>query len=138
MKKWFTFAMLCMVLNGMVVIFQKYLSVLNLGSFVNLFLGISYFIGFIACLTIIIVKKYPIKALTVLYGFIGGILSYSGSYLYIKLLGVFPSSLIVPVFSIGGVIVVTIGSVVIFKEKITKRMIATIAVGILAVAFLCI
>jgi uncharacterized membrane protein len=138
MKKWFTFAMLCIVLNGMVVIFQKYLSVLNLGSFVNLFLGISYFIGFIACLTIIIVKKYPIKALTVLYGFIGGILSYSGSYLYIKLLGVFPSSLIVPVFSIGGVIVVTIGSVVIFKEKITKRMIATIAVGILAVAFLCI
>lgn len=138
MKKWFTFAIFCMLLNGMVLIFQKYVTFLSLDSFIDLYLGLSYLIGAAVCIAIVAVKKYPIRVLTVLYGFIGGVLSYIGSFLYVKLMGVFPSSLIVPVFSIGAIIVNAIGSVVIFKEKITKRMKAAIAIGILAVAFLCI
>lgn len=51
-------------------------------------------------------------------------------------MGVFPSSLIVPLFSCGSIIMVTIGSAAIFKEKITKRMVVALAVGILAVAAL--
>lgn len=138
MKKWIMFSFLCMVFSGIVVIIQKYVTVLNLDSFIDLYLGISYFIGFIACLIAVVAKKYPIGAKTILYGLIGGILSYSGSYLYIKLMGIFPSSLIVPVISIGVIVIVTIGSFIIFKEKLTRKMMAAIAVGILAVAFLCI
>jgi len=138
MKKWFTFAFLSMLLNGIVLVFQKYVTILNFGSFIDHYLGLCYLIGSIASAIIVVKKKYPIKLLTVLYGLAGGILSYTGSYLYVKLMGVFTSSLIVPVFSIGGIVFTAIGSVIIFNEKITKKMKAAMAVGILAVAFLCI
>jgi drug/metabolite transporter (DMT)-like permease len=136
MKKWVISAFVSMMLSGIVVIFQKYVTILKMDAYINIYLGISYFIGFAACLAIVVIKRYPVRVKTLIYGLAGGFLSYLGSYLYIVLMGVFPSSLIVPVFSCGSIIMVTIGSAVIFKEKISKRMVAALVVGILAVAAL--
>ncbi len=138
MKKWTIFAFMCMTLNGMVLIFQRYVTILKLDSYINIYLGITYLMGFAVCLAIILAKRYPVKIKTMAYGLAGGILSYLGSYLYTALMGIFPSSFIIPLFSIGSIITVTIGSVVIFKEKIQKRMVAALFVGILSVTFLCI
>lgn len=138
MKKWFTYSLITMMLSGVGYIFQKYISILKLDAYINIYLGISYFIGFSVCLFIVILKKYQVRIQTLAYGLAGGILSYLGSYLYIVYIGVFPSTLIIPLFNCGSIIMVTIGSVIFFKEKIGKRQVFILAVGILAVAALCI
>lgn len=138
MKKWPVFALFSMVLGGIVVILQKYVTVLNMESYISIFLGIAYFIGFSLCLAIVVIKKYPVRVRTLLYGLEGGLLSYLGSYMYVVLIGIFPSSLIVPLYSLGSIITVTIGSSLIFGEKIKSRQRAVLAVGFLAVAALCI
>jgi drug/metabolite transporter (DMT)-like permease len=138
MKKWVIFAFICMMLNGIVLIFQKYITILKMDAYISMYLGISYFIGFAACLATVVIKRYPVRIPTVIYGLAGGLLSYLGSYIYILLMGVFPSSLIIPLFSCGSIFMVTIGSAAIFKEKIEKRMVIALAVGILAVAALSI
>lgn len=138
MKKWTLFAFTCMTLNGAVLICQKYVTFLNFDSFIGIYLGISYFIGFAACIAAIWFKRHTFSKKAFIYGLSAGLLSYVGSYVYIELMGVFPTALVIPLVSIGSIISITIGSVLIFKEKIRKRMIAAILTGILAVAFLCI
>lgn len=124
-----------------ILCFSSFTLIVNksrLDAYINLYLGISYFIGFAMCLIIIVIRGHAIKARALLYGLAGGILSYVGSYLYIRLMGVFPSALIVPLFSCGSIVLVTLCSVVIFREKISRRLITALFVGVMAVAALCI
>lgn len=138
MKKWAIFAFMSMVLNGIVIIFQKYVSFLKMDAYIDVYLGISYLIGFAMCLSVIIARKYAVKVPDLSYGLAGGILSYTGSYLYIMLMGVFPSTLLVPLFSCGSIILVTLCSVTLYKERLGKRQILALLTGLAAVTALCI
>jgi len=138
MKKWPVFAFLSMILSGIVVIFQKYVTVLQFDNFISHYLGISYLFGFFVCVAVVLIRKYRVDVRTVVYGAVGGIFSFLGSYLYIAQMGVFPAYIVIPIFSFGIIVAVSVGSALIFREKLERRQYFALAVGLLAVVALSI
>ena len=69
-------------------------------------------------------------------GILAGIPNYCSSYFLLKALLALPAALVYPVFSVGAILLVTIGGAVFFREKLGKRQYAGLALILCALVLL--
>ena len=79
-------------------------------------------------------KKIRIAELTA--GIVAGIPNYFSSYFLLQALLKLPASLVYPVFSVGVILLVTLGSAVFFREKLGRRQYAGLALILCALVLL--
>ncbi len=81
-------------------------------------------------------KNATIRGSHILAGFIVGVPNLFSSYFLIMSLNTVKAAVAFPVFSAGGIALITIGSRALFKEKLTKKMYAAILLTAVAVVFI--
>jgi drug/metabolite transporter (DMT)-like permease len=98
-------------------IFQNYTILI----YKELFLFIIFFTAFILSLYITIKKNRKITKFDILIGLLVGLPNLFSSYFLILALDRVPTSLAFPIYSAGSIVFISFGSVILFKEKISKK-----------------
>ena len=138
-KKWLLFCGLCFVSTGMIGILQK----VHQSSAHKEETAVFLLAGFICSLiyslamskrfgaTLKFNAKYHVLAI------VCGLCTFANHYLNLILSGIVPSQIFFPLVNALPMILIIIMSVVIFKEKITKRQIIGIVGGIASLGCIC-
>jgi len=105
----------------------------------NIFLFIVFFVAFLCSLSFAILSKKNSERhlkYDVLMGFSVGIPNLLSSYFLINALATVPATIAFPVYSSGSIVVVTLGSVLFFKEKLAPRTLIGIGITVLALVLI--
>lgn len=116
--------------NAMSKVFETYGSSALSGQFLMYIFLFAFLIAAIMC----IVQKKPAVLPEILWGIIIGIPNYYCSRFLLFSLSSVPSFVAYPVYSVGGIILVTVAGMVCFHEKLSKRKL--ISLGVIAAALL--
>lgn len=138
-KHWFLFCLLSIVSTGMIGILQK----IHQGSIHGDETGIFLLAAFLcsSVYSFAAAKKYKASIkFNVKYSalaLIVGLCCFANHYLNLILSGKIPSQIFFPLVNAAPMILTIIMSVVVFKEKITKKQLAGIVGGIASLACIC-
>ncbi|MGB3367779.1 MAG: SMR family transporter [Acidaminobacteraceae bacterium] len=98
-------------------IYQKY----ALNQYKDVFLFVIFFVAFIISVAYTFKMKSKVTKKDIYTGFIVGIPNLFSSYFIILALDTLKTSVVFPLFSAGSIVLINIGGVLIFKEKIPKK-----------------
>lgn len=132
MNKWIVMAFCAMFLNGAVLTMQKCVPV----AFTNQFLALVFVVGGAICWATVFVLRKSLKIADVALGAATGVVSYIGNVFLIKSLSMGSASLVFPIVFGTSMVVVTLVSVIGFREKLSPRGICAVIVGIISVVVL--
>ncbi|MBU3110201.1 SMR family transporter [Clostridium lacusfryxellense] len=113
-------------------LFQQY----ALAEYKNVFLFFIFVMAFILSLYFVIKSKAKVTKKDLIVGFLVGIPNLFSSYFLIMALSFMPTSIAFPVYSAGSIIFISLGEVLLFKEKISKKNKAAILLVILALVLI--
>lgn len=109
-------------------IYQKY----ALNDFKDVFLFSIFFVAFLISIFYTLRDKGEIRKKDILTGFAVGIPNLFSSYFLILSLDTLKTSVAFPVFSAGSIVLINLGGVLIFKEKIVRKNKFAIVLTIIA------
>lgn len=109
-------------------LFQQYARV----EYKNVFLFFIFLVAFFLSLYFVISSKQKIMKRDLIVGFLVGIPNLFSSYFLIMALGFMPTSVAFPIYSAGSIIFISLGEVLIYKEKLSKKNRVAILIVILA------
>ena len=138
-KKWLIFCALAFVLQGSIGILQK----IHQSSEHKDEIGGFLFVAFICSIVYSHFRaKKGFKALNFnrklfIFAPICGLCTFLMNFLNLRLSGLLPSQIFFPVVNGSAIILSSVMSVIIFKEKLTKRQIMGLCGGILSLIFIC-
>jgi len=82
-------------------------------------------------------KRTTFTGIDYSFALICGVCTFTMNFINLKLSGILPSQLFFPLVNGGSILLTSIVSVVIFKEKLNKRQVVGIGGGLLALILLC-
>lgn len=138
-RRWLIFCTLAFVLQGSVGVLQK----IHQSSSHKGEIGGFLFVAFICS---IVYSHFSAKAgfkdlgfnrKLFIFALICGLCTFLMNFLNLKLSGLLPSQLFFPVVNGSAIILSSVMSVIIFKEKLTKRQIVGLCGGILSLVAIC-
>lgn len=100
------------------------------------FLFYIFFVAFVLCLVLAVVKRQKYCLWDALFGLFIGIPNYFSSRFLLMSLSSVPAVIAYPTFSAGTIILTALTGALLFKEAFTKRKITALAVILIALAFL--
>lgn len=138
-KKWALFVILAFVMQGTIGVLQKVHQSSEHKGELSGFL----FVAFICSLLYSRIRaKKSFRELNfgkkhIIFAVVCGICTYLMNYLNLKLSGLLPSQLFFPLVNGSAIVLSSLSSVLIFKEKITKRQLVGLIGGILSLIAIC-
>ena len=138
-KLWFLYCSLAFVLQGSIGILQK----VHQSSEYKSEAGGFLFIAFICSLLYSSLRaKRSYRELGfgkkhVIFSVVAGLCIFAMNYLNLKLSGILPSQLFFPVVNGSAIVLSTLASVFLFKEKLSKKQIIGLCGGFLALIAIC-
>ena len=109
-------------------LFQQYAQ----AEYKNVFLFITFVVAFFLSLYFVIKSKQKISYQDLIVGFLVGIPNLFSSYFLIMALEFMPTSVAFPIYSAGSIIFISLGEVLIYKERLSKRNKVAILIVIIA------
>lgn len=140
-QKWFLLAVICFLTNGCLAVCQQFFGRTTLHNEGISFVAWSYlFATFISFVLYIIILKCKRKKVSVgikpgawIYGSCVGVILGVFQLLNTKAIAVLDAGLLFPVYNCGTLILTTVSGVFFFKDKLTRKQIVSIIVGILGI-----
>jgi drug/metabolite transporter (DMT)-like permease len=106
------------------------------GQWDNQFLLYTFIMAFILCTILLVKSGKKIRPSDMLYGIALGVPNYMSSLFELKALNKIPAFIVFPSVSICTILVVSLFSMVVFKEKITKKQVISILIIMIALVLL--
>ena len=138
-KKWLLFCILAFLFQGAIGVIQKIHQTSTYKTEVSGFLFIAF-----ACAILFCAfgcrgseEKIPLDKKTVLIGLICGGCTFGMNYINLKLSGVLPSQLFFPLINGSAIILSSVMSVLIFKERLFGRQTIGLIGGIISLIAIC-
>jgi len=138
-KRWVIFCLLAFIFQGSIGVLQK----IHQSSVHKDETGAFLFVAFICSLLYSHLRaKKKFKELNftkkhLVFALICGICTFGMNFLNLRLSGLLPSQIFFPVINGSAIILSSVMSVIIFKEKLTKRQIMGLCGGILSLISIC-
>lgn len=118
--------------DGMSKIFEE----LGNGALSSQFLLYTFFVALILCALLAAGKKQKPGKWELLYGMLIGVPNYYSSGFLLQSLQTVPGVVAYPVYSVAGILLVTLAGVLLFREKLEKRQWAALAIILAALVLL--
>lgn len=138
-KKWLIYCTCAFLAQGFIGVLQKIHQSSPYKSETNGFLLVAFAVSFIY--TRIIVREKVHKNLLskklILLAVLIGVCSYANNFINLKLSGMLPSQLFFPLINGSSIVLSSVFSVLIFKEKLTKVQFIGLCGGILSLIAIC-
>lgn len=133
--EWFVYAVIAMLLQGVLVFFIKLLSP-NFSSVFLLFM--QYTGGLISVLFYVLIRKFKLRISRheLCLALLSGFLVSTGLSFYYTAIKLAPVSIVSPLQSVGIILMQGVLGVAFLKEKVTRRVIAGIVCSVLCIIFL--
>lgn len=132
-KSWL---IIMLVVSGASGLLTKIFQHTGNGQWDNQFLLYTFTIAFILCTLLLIKSGKRIRFTDILYGIALGLPNYMSCRFELKALNQVPAFIVFPSESICTILVVSLFSMVIFKEKITKKQVISILIIMAALVLL--
>ncbi len=138
-KKWFLFCLLAFLFQGTVGVLQKIHQTSVHKTEVSGFL----FIAFICAIVFCFLRnrgcdqKITLDKKTVFIGLICGGCTFGMNYINLKLSGLLPSQLFFPLVNGSAIVLSSLMSIILFKERLSKRQTIGLVGGILSLIAIC-
>lgn len=113
-------------------IFQKY----ALNAYKDVFLFAVFFVAFLISLTYTRLKKSPVTKRDLILGLAVGIPNLFSSYFLILALDTITTSVAFPIYSAGSIVLINLGSLLIYKEHIQNKNKIAIALTLVALVLI--
>lgn len=138
-KKWFLFCLLAFLFQGTVGALQKIHQSSIHKSEVSGFLFISFICAIVFCILRNkgFDKTISLSKQTIFIGLICGGCTFGMNYINLKLSGILPSQLFFPLVNGSAIVLSSIMSVILFKEKLSKRQTIGLVGGIISLIAIC-
>lgn len=139
-KKWFLFALLAFITQGLIGVLQKVHQTSNYKNEAAGFLFITFIIAYLfnRLRVKVKVKELNFKKRYFLFAVICSLCTFCMNYLNLKLAGLIPSQIFFPVVNGGSMVLNQIMAVVLFKERPTTKQVIGIVGGLCALIAICI
>lgn len=139
-KKWLLYCILAFVSIGMVGVIQKIHQSSAYKSEVSGFLFIAFICAIIFCFfrSRSCEQKLILDKKLILIGLICGGCTFGMNYINLKLSGLLPSQLFFPLVNGSTIVLSSLFSVIVFKEKLSKRQTIGLVGGIVSLIAICI
>lgn len=122
-KSWL---IIMLVVSGASGLLTKIFQYTGNGQWDNQFLLYTFSMAFVLCAILLVKSGKKIRLADLLYGIALGLPNYMSSRFELKALNQIPAFIVFPSESICTILVVSLFSMVIFKEKITKKQVISI------------
>ena len=138
-KKWFLFCGLAFIFFGAIGVVQK----IHQSSAHKTEISGFLFVAFVCAIVFCLIRnagcreKIRLDKKTVAAGLICGGCTFGMNYLNLRLSGMLPSQLIFPLINGSTIVLSSVMSVVLFKEKLLKRQTVGLVGGILSLVGIC-
>lgn len=123
-------------LGGFADFTSKIYQVHGLEKFQTLFIFFTFLFSLIGTGLFMVFKDRRIKRTDLIFGFLAGIPSQLISLFLLRSLTTIPAFVVFPLYSVGVILVVNVINLLFFKEKLSRRQFAAIALIIVAVVLL--
>lgn len=138
-KKWIIFVILAFLMQGAIGVLQKVHQTSEYKSELSGFLFVAFTCSLLYSR---IMAKRSFKELDfgkkhVIFAVVCGICTYLMNYLNLKLSGLLPTQLFFPLVNGSAIVLSSLSSVLIFKEKISRRQLVGLVGGIFALVAIC-
>ncbi len=139
-KGWIIYSALAFIFQGMIGVVQKIHQSSAYKNELFVFLATSFLFSFIFSGILAKREKSSLKMGKKQYAFaiICGICTFIMNFLNLKLSGIMPGQIFFPLVNGGSIILTSMVSIAVFKEKITKRQALGIAGGLISLLLICI
>ena len=139
-KRWFLYCSIAFVLMGSIGVLQKIHQTSIHKNELNAFLFVSFICSFIFSKIRIKEKSKnsELNKKSIALAIVCGFCTYSMNFLNLKLSGMLPSQLFFPLINGSAIILSSFMSVIIFKEKLSKKQLIGLCGGILSLIAICI
>ena len=138
-KKWLLFCILAFLFQGAIGVIQKIHQTSTYKTEVSGFL----FIAFVCAILFCVFRsrgseaKISLDKKAVLIGLICGGCTFGMNYINLKLSGILPSQLFFPLINGSAIVLSSIASVIIFKERLSKKQTIGLIGGIISLIAIC-
>ena len=102
----------------------------------NQYLFLGFFFAAVLTVVMLIIKKEKIRFFDILFGVLVGIPNYFVSRFLLKALISIPAFIVYPSYSVGTVVLITVTSLALFKEKLRKNQVVGIVLILAALVLL--
>lgn len=109
-------------------LFQKY----ALTEYKDIFLFVIFVLAFFLSIYFLIKSRQKIVKKDLIVGFLVGIPNLFSSYFLIMALSFMPTSIVFPIYSAGSIIFISLGEMILYKQKLSKQNKVAIVLVILA------
>jgi len=139
-KKWFSFCVLAFLFQGSIGVLQKIHQFSEYKGELNGFL----FVAFICSLVYSRIRtgksyrELGFRKKHIMFAIVCGVCTYIMNFLNLKLSGLLPSQLFFPLVNGSAIVLSSLMSVLIFKEKLSKKQLIGLCGGILSLIGICI
>ena len=138
-KSWGIYCLLTFILMGSIGIIQKIHQTSSHKSEISGFLFVSFFISLIISgLRVKDKKNFKDKKNLIPLAMICGVCTFTMNFLNLKLSGLLPSQLFFPLVNGSAIVLSSVMSAVLFKERLSKRQTVGLIGGILSLIGICI
>lgn len=124
------------ILGGMAEFSNKIYQKYALADYKDIFLFATFFVAFLVSLFYTVKRKEKITKKDIVIGFVVGIPNLFSSYFLILSLATVKTSVAFPIYSAGSIILINLGGILIFKEKITRKNQLAILLTIIALVLI--
>lgn len=137
--RWFIFSLLAFVLQGTIGVLQKIHQSSAYKSETGGFLCVCFICAFVFCFIRSKGDIHPFKLGrgTLIIGLVCGACTFAMNFINLKLSGLLPSQLFFPLVNGSSIVLSSLVSLVLFKEKITLKQQIGLVGGILALIAIC-
>jgi drug/metabolite transporter (DMT)-like permease len=143
--RWFVFAMTAFFCTGFIGVMQKWHQNSLFKNELDGFLVIAFAISTLYSLCMVFIEKRKsgkgvkeeINPLLIVFMIIAGICSAANNKINLYLSGIMDSAVFFPVVNGGGLVLASLASYIVFKEKLSLKKWIGILIGIVAVLLLC-
>ncbi len=138
-KKWFLFCALAFIFQGTIGVLQKIHQSSSHKAETGGFLFTSFLVAIVFCFirNKDSSQKIRLDRKTVFIGLICGGCTFGMNYINLKLSGLLPSQLFFPLINGSAIVLSSVMSVIIFKERLSKRQTVGLVGGIISLIAIC-
>ncbi len=139
-KDWILYCVLAFIFQGAIGIIQKIHQSSSHKDELFVFLAVSFLFSciFSKCLSFGGKEKLKFTKKEYIFAFLCGICTFTMNYINLKLSGIIPSQIFFPLVNGGSIVLTSLVSVFIFKEKLSKRQTIGLIGGIISLILICI
>lgn len=141
-KKWILYCLITFVSSGIIGILQKIHQLSVYKDELFGFLCSAFACSFVLALLIIKGKKSEVKVEFTkkhyAVALVCGLCVFTMNLINLKLSGVIPSQIFFPLVNGGSIVITSLASVIIFKEKLTAKQIIGLLGGLISLGLICI